>query len=69
MLTYRPELRHNITVSKYLMCGQISTIGRTRCLRGGYGLIAALIAVVCVEALTTVDTKLSVTLVSIAGSL
>jgi Flp pilus assembly pilin Flp len=32
-------------------------------------LIAVLIAVVCVEALTTVGTKLSTTLVSIAGSL
>ena len=51
------------------LCGQTSTTGRTRRLRGGYELIAALIAVVCVEALTTVDTKLSATLVSIAGSL
>jgi Flp pilus assembly pilin Flp len=33
------------------------------------GLIAALIAVVCVETLTTVGNKLSATLVSIAGSL
>jgi len=51
------------------LCGQISTTGRTRRLRGRYGLIAALIAVVCVEALTTVGTKLSATLASIAGSL
>jgi hypothetical protein len=51
------------------LCGQTSTTGRTRRLRSGYGLIAALIAVVCVEALTTVGTKLSATLVSIAGGL
>jgi hypothetical protein len=42
---------------------------RTRRLRGGYGLIAALIAVVYVETLTTVGTKLSATSVPIAGSL
>ena len=51
------------------LCGQTSTTGRTRRLRGGYGLMAPIIAVVCVEALTTVGTKLSATLVSIAGSL
>ena len=37
-------------------------------LRDGYGLIAALIALVDVEALTTAGTKLSATLLSIAGS-
>jgi Flp pilus assembly pilin Flp len=35
----------------------------------GYGLIVALIAIVCVEALKTVGTQLSATLVSIADSL
>jgi hypothetical protein len=50
-------------------CAQTSTAGRTQRLRAGYGLTAVLIAIVCVEALMTVGTKLSTTLVSIAGSL
>jgi hypothetical protein len=51
------------------LCGRFLLQGRTPALGAGYGLIAALIVVVCFEALTTVGTKLTATVISIAGSL
>jgi len=51
------------------LCGRLLLQGQTLALGAGYGLTAALIVVVWFEALTTVGTKLSATLISIAGSL